>query len=90
MTKYKKDKDSGGYYSAWFFDLTGGKTEYVVTIATVIGKSRMKGERIVTTLLPYGPEKPRAGIVKNVLTDEVYTYLDSKPLPSVKFEIIKG
>ena len=44
MTKYKKDKDSGGYYSAWFFDLTGGKTEYVVTIATVIGKSRMKGK----------------------------------------------
>ena len=29
------------------------------------------GERIVTTLLPYGPEKPRAGIVKTVLTDAV-------------------
>ena len=75
VTKFKKDKDSGGYYTAWFFDLTGGKTEYVVTIATVIGKSRMKGERIVTTLLPYGPEKPRAGIVKNVLTDEVFKKL---------------
>lgn len=31
----------------------------------------MIGERIVTTLLPYGPEKPRAGIVKTVLTDAV-------------------
>ena len=31
----------------------------------------MPGERIVTTLLPYGPEKPRAGIVKTVLTDAV-------------------
>jgi hypothetical protein len=39
--------------------LQGGKTEYIVTIACVIGRSRMKGERIVTTLLPYGPEKPR-------------------------------
>ena len=31
----------------------------------------MKGERIVTTLLPYGPEKPRSGIVKSVHTDEI-------------------
>ena len=71
VTKLKKDKDSGGMYSAWFFDLTGGKTEYIITIATVIGQSRMKGERIVTTLLPYGPEKPRAGIIKTVQTDEI-------------------
>ena len=72
VTKMKKDKDdSSGLYSAWFFDLSGGKTEYVITIATVIGKSRMKGERIVTTLLPFGPEKPRAGIVKTIQTNEV-------------------
>ena len=71
MTKFKKDKDSSGIYNAWFFDLQGGKTEYVITIATVIGKSRMKGERIVTTMLPYGPEKPRAGIIKSVQTDEI-------------------
>jgi hypothetical protein len=38
---------------------SGGKTEYIVTIACVIGRSRMKGERVVTNLLPYGPEKPR-------------------------------
>ena len=60
-----------GRYTAWFYDLQGGKTEYVITIACVIGKSRMKGERIVTTLLPYGPEKPRAGILKSSTTDEV-------------------
>lgn len=71
VTKFKKDKDSSGIYNAWFFDLQGGKTEYVITIATVIGKSRMKGERIVTTMLPYGPEKPRAGIIKSVQTDEI-------------------
>ena len=27
------------------FYLQGGKTEYVVTIASVIGKSRMKGKK---------------------------------------------
>ena len=37
----------------------GGRTEYIVTIACVIGRSRMKGERIVTNLLPFGPVKPR-------------------------------
>ncbi|XP_023343416.1 uncharacterized protein LOC111712896 [Eurytemora carolleeae] len=58
-------------YSAWFFDLAGGKTEYIVTIATVIGRSRMKGERIVTNLLPYGPEKPRAGMLKTSGTHEI-------------------
>ena len=61
VTKYTGDKDSSGYYSTTFQDLQGGKTEYIVTIACVIGKSRMKGERIVTTLPPYGPEKPRGG-----------------------------
>ena len=71
VTKLKEEIDKDGNYSAWFFDLQGGKTEYVVTIACVIGKSRMKGERIVTTLLPYGPEKPRAGVVKSITTDEV-------------------
>lgn len=65
-----KDKRTGKY-TAWFFDLQGGKTEYVITIACMIGKSRMKGERIVTTLLPYGPEKPRGGILKSSATDEV-------------------
>ena len=51
-------------FSSWFFDLAGGTTEYVVTVACIIGKSRMKGEKLVTNLLPYGPEKPRSGIVK--------------------------
>lgn len=51
-------------FSAWFFDLAGGTTEYVVTIASIIGKSRMKGEKLITHLLPYGAEKPRGGMVK--------------------------
>ena len=72
VTKYKRDKDpQSGLYSAWFFDLSGGRTEYVVTVACVIGQSRMKGERLVTTLLPYGPGKPRAGMVKATTTDEI-------------------
>ena len=70
VTRLKEEIDKDGNYSAWFFDLQGGKTEYVVTIACVIGKSRMKGERIVTTLLPYGPEKPRAGVLKTITTNE--------------------
>jgi len=37
----------------------------------MIGKSRMKGEKIVTNLVPYGPEKPRSGMVKNAGTDQV-------------------
>ena len=65
-----KDEKTG-MYTAWFFDLQGGKTEYAITIACVIGKSRMKGERIVTTLLPYGPEKPRGGVLKSTTTDMV-------------------
>lgn len=67
----KQKNTETGNYTAWFFDLEGGKTEYVITIACVIGKSRMKGERIVTTLLPYGAVKPRSGIVKSTGTDEV-------------------
>ena len=55
-------KDKSGKYSVWFLDLQGGKTEYVITIACVIGKSRMKGARVVTTLLPHGAEKPRGGM----------------------------
>jgi len=71
VTRLREEIDGDGNYAAWFYDLQGGKTEYVITIACVIGKSRMKGERIVTTLLPYGPEKPRAGVVKSFSTDEV-------------------
>ena len=71
VTKVKDDKDSEGNYSAWFYDLQGGRTEYIVTIACVIGRSRMKGEQVVTTLLPYGPERPPGGLVKTVTTEEV-------------------
>ena len=71
VTKMKDDKDSEGNYSAWFYDLQGGRTEYIVTIACVLGRSRMKGEQVVTTLLPYGPESPPGGLVKSVSTEEV-------------------
>ncbi len=33
----------------------------------------MKGEKVVTNLVPYGPEKPRAGMVKMASTDQVIT-----------------
>jgi len=72
VTKLTDEKDSSGSYSTKFIDLHGGKTEYIVTIACVIGKSRMKGERIVTNLLPHGPEKPHDGrICKNISTKEI-------------------
>ena len=58
-------------YSTWYYDLLGGRTEYVITIACMIGKSRMKGEKVVTTLMPYGPEKPQSGMLKAVGTHQV-------------------
>lgn len=63
-------------YSVWFYDLIGGKTEYVITIACMIGKSRMKGEKVVTTLMPYGPEKPRSGMLKSSGTNQVEIFWD--------------
>ena len=42
----------------------------------MIGKSRMKGEKIVTNLVPYGPEKPRSGMVKTAGTDQVEIFWD--------------
>ncbi len=47
-----------------------------MTIATVIGRSRMKGERIVTNLLPYGPEKPRLGLNLKMLLSYILLYLE--------------
>ena len=71
MAKQEEDLENDDYYSAVFNDLNGGKTEYIITIACVIGKSRMKGQRIITTLLPLGPETPRTGIVKSCNTTEI-------------------
>ncbi len=56
-----------------FYDLHGGRREYVITIACMIGKSRMKGEKVVTNLVPYGPEKPRSGMVKMASTNQVWS-----------------
>ena len=63
-------------YNTWFYDLNGGKTEYVITISVVIGKSRMKGEKVVTPLLPYGAEKPRSGMVKAAEPEAVEIFWD--------------
>ncbi len=63
-------------YSTWFYDLLGGKTEYVITIAVVIGKSRMKGEKKVTTLVPYGPERPKNGILEKAGTNQIDLFWD--------------
>ena len=54
----------------------GGRTEYVITIACMIGKSRMKGEKVVTSLVPYGAEKPSAGMVKSFSTYSVEIFWD--------------
>jgi len=63
-------------YHHWFYDLNGGRTEYVITIACMIGRSRMKGEKIVTNLVPYGPEKPRTGMTKAADTNQVEIFWD--------------
>ena len=54
----------------------GGRTEYVITIACMIGKSRMKGEKVVTSLVPYGAEKPSAGMLKTFSTYSVEIFWD--------------
>ena len=63
-------------YSAWFYDLSGGRTEYVLTIACIIGKSRMRGEKVITSLVPYGPERPRNGILEKSGTNQVEIFWD--------------
>ena len=37
----------------------------------MIGKSRMKGDKVVTSLVPYGAEKPSAGMLKTFSTYSV-------------------
>jgi hypothetical protein len=88
MAKSADDLAQDENYSAIFLDLAGGKTEYIVTIACVIGKSRMKGERIVTTLLPYGPEKPRAGMIKATTTNEVEIMWDPPKGEFTKYVLV--
>ena len=86
------DEGSGGLddsaYSAWFYDLDGGRTEYVITIACMIGKSRMKGEKVVSNLVPYGPEKPRAGMVKLVEVDHAEIQWDSPKGDFTKYNLV--
>ncbi|XP_071746056.1 uncharacterized protein [Lepeophtheirus salmonis] len=42
----------------------------------MVGKSRMKGEKVVTNLSPYGPEMPRSGMVKSVSTHQAEIFWD--------------
>ena len=74
-TGYEHEDDADDY-SAWFFDLDGGKTEYTITIACVIGRSRMKGYKEVTNLVPYGPERPRNGILEKAETNRFDLFWD--------------
>ena len=76
LTIFHFVKPGAQQYSAWFHDLNGGRTEYVITISVMIGKSRMKGEKVVTNLLPYGAEKPRAGMTKSSQTHAVEIFWD--------------
>ncbi|TRY63902.1 hypothetical protein TCAL_14320 [Tigriopus californicus] len=69
--------NTGSIYAACFRDLSGGKTEYVITIACKVGSSRMKGEKVVTHLAPRGPEKPRNGMLK----DHGPTHVDIQWVP---------
>ncbi|XP_040573085.2 uncharacterized protein [Lepeophtheirus salmonis] len=73
---YDSQTNDDVFYSIWFYDLSGGRTEYVVTIACMVGKSRMKGEKVVTNLSPYGPEMPCSGMIKNVSTDQAEIFWD--------------
>ncbi|CAB4068022.1 unnamed protein product [Lepeophtheirus salmonis] len=73
---YDSETNDDVFYSIWFYDLSGGRTEYVVTIACMVGKSRMKGEKVVTNLSPYGPEMPRSGMIKSVSTDQAEIFWD--------------
>lgn len=77
QTVAPKGKDAkNDEYSAWFFDLNGGRTEYVITIACMIGKSRMKGQKVVTNLMPYSPEKPKTGMLRMTGTNQVEIFWD--------------
>ena len=70
-------KDSGHYnvhskkYSTEFGHLQGGQNEYIVTITSVIGESRMKGERLETFLVPFDPKPPIKGMVEKVDTHQI-------------------
>ena len=88
----QKDPEIGGtdMYDTTYFDLNGGKTEYIITIATIIGKSRMKGEKIVTNLVPYGAEKPRNGMVKNAKSNSVEIFWDPPKGEFTKYVLLIG
>ena len=75
-------------YNTWFYDLDGGRTEYVLTIACMIGKSRMKGEKVITNLVPYGPEKPRAGMVSRTETDQAEIHWDPPKGDFTKYTLV--
>ena len=48
----------------------------------------MKGEKVVTPLLPYGAEKPRSGMVKAAQPDAVEIFWDSPKGDFTKYVLI--
>ena len=85
--EFKHQLSGTDVYSTWFKDLNGGRTEYVLTIATMIGKSRMKGEKVVTNLVPYGAERPRSGMTKSACSHSVEIFWDPPKGEFTKYEL---
>ncbi len=52
------------------------------------GKSRMKGEKVVTNLVPYGPEKPRSGMQKSAGTEQVELIWDPPKGDFTKYTLL--
>ena len=47
-------------------------TTFVGPCMVLLHVHRMKGEKIVANLVPYGPEKPRSGMVRSATTKQVW------------------
>ena len=62
------------YHFEWWFRKNKNQISKIknnILFFVFLGKSRMKGEKVVTNLVPYGPEKPRSGMVRLASTNQV-------------------
>ena len=55
----------GRFFKFHSLTLKGGQTSYVITIACIIGKTRLKGTKLITKLRPRPPKKPARGAFVN-------------------------
>ena len=55
----------GRFFKFHSLTLKGGQTSYVITIACIIGKTRLKGTKLMTKLRPRPPKKPARGAFVN-------------------------